>query len=69
MPNPTLDSDFEWYTSADLGKYIGKWVAISNRRVIASNQKLKHLMENVEREHPGIRPLVTRVPEKVLKAI
>jgi len=58
----TLDSDFEWYTNVDLRRYIGKWVAILNKQVIASDKSFKSLMKKVEKKHPQTNPLITKVP-------
>ncbi len=62
MTNSNLDSDFEWYTDADLREYIGKWVAILNKEVIASDKDFKELMEEIEKKYPGTNPLVAKIP-------
>lgn len=58
-------ADHVWFAThpGETGKYIGKWVAVLNRKIIASANTLKKLVEKVG--EPKIREtLIARVPTK-----
>ena len=57
-----MNSSYEFYLKADLGNYIGKWVAIVDNKVVASGASAKKVYE--EALKTGKRPLITRVPDK-----
>jgi orotate phosphoribosyltransferase-like protein len=62
-----VDGDYEWYLNADLDEYTGKWVVILNKKVVGSGTNIKEMLENVRKKHPNAKPLLVRVPEKILR--
>lgn len=55
--------EFEFYVKADLSKYEGKYVAIVGDKVAASGDNAKEVLEEAEREFPGKKPLLAKVPK------
>lgn len=62
-----MDGDYEWYLNADLEEYVGKWVVIVNKKVVASGVDIKGMLKDVEKKHPNERPFLARVPERILR--
>jgi hypothetical protein len=55
---------YEWYLSANLDEYAGKWIAIIGERVVAHGTSHKEVLAEVLKNHPQQEPLITRVPVK-----
>lgn len=64
-----MNGDYEWFIQANLDEYIGKWVAIINKKIVASSENLNDVFEKVNEEYPKTVPFVTKVPEKVLMVV
>jgi Family of unknown function (DUF5678) len=61
-----VESDYDWYVNADLSEFAGRWVAIVNKQVIASNPDPRKLVEEIQGKHPGTKPLLAKVSEEVM---
>lgn len=46
----------------DLGKYIGKWIAIVGDQVVAIGDKGKEVFQKAKEKYPDREPLVLKVP-------
>ena len=57
------DKDYEFYINADLSEYAGKWIAIVDGRVVASGDRADKVINEVKRNFPGKKFLITKVPE------
>ncbi len=64
-----MNGDYEWYLQTDLSKYTGKWIAIVNKKVVASSESLKDVFKKVNETYPKVAPFVTKIPEKVLMVV
>jgi len=62
-----MNGDYEWYLTANLDKYVGKWIVIVNKKVIESGSNIKEMLESARKKHPEARPLLVKVPEKILR--
>lgn len=61
-------SEFQCLMSMpDLGKYIGKWIAIVDGKVVASGDQGKLVFQEVKKKYPKREPLILKVPaDKVM---
>ena len=57
--------NYEWFLKQDLSKYTGKWLAIIDKKVVASNEKVYRLIEEVRKEYPSKRPFITKIKSKL----
>jgi len=62
-----MDGDYEWYLDADLDEYVGKWVVILNKKVVASGTDIKGVLEDAKRKYPNKTPFLAKVPERILR--
>jgi len=62
-----MDGDYEWYLDADLDEYVGKWVVILNKKVVASGTDIKGMLEDAKRKYPNKTPFLAKVPERILR--
>jgi len=62
-----MNGDYEWYLTANLDKYVGKWIVIVNKKVIESGSNIKEMLESARKKHPEARPLLVKIPEKILR--
>lgn len=62
-----MNGDYEWYLNADLDEYTGKWIVIVNKKVVESGTNIKEMLENVRKKNPNAKPLLAKVPEKILR--
>ncbi len=63
-----MDENYKWYQTANLDKYVGKWVVIINKKVIGSRDNVKEILEKAKRKYPNKIPFLVKVPEKILVA-
>jgi hypothetical protein len=57
--------EVDYLATANFDKYVGKWVALLDKKVIAVGNTFKEVAEKVDLEYPGKRPLLSKVPEKM----
>ncbi len=58
--------DYEWYLKQDLSRYNGKWVAIYNKRVVASSKDLRKLFREFKKKYPDKTPLLARIDGNIV---
>ncbi len=59
-----LDNNYNFFMKADLGNYVGEWIAICNEQIIAHGKDIKKVFKEAKQKCPRERPLLTRVPDK-----
>ncbi len=55
--------DYEWFVTADMGKYRGKYVIVRGRKVVASGTNLNELTRRFRQKYPGQTPIITKIPK------
>ena len=58
-------ANYEWFLKADLTSYSGKWLAIINRKVVASGYKVSEVIQKAKEAYPSKKPLITKVRNKL----
>jgi len=59
-----MNQSYNYFMSSNLEEYVGKWVAISNNKIIASGNDVKKVINEAKAKVPNKRPFVSKVPEK-----
>ena len=54
-------ADHEWLVSQNLAPYVGKCIAVSDRRIVAFGPTLREVLTRARAD--GVEPLCLRVPE------
>lgn len=49
-------------TMRDLGKYVGKWIAIVDEQIVSIGDAGKEVFKEAKRKHPKKTPFVLKVP-------
>ena len=57
--------NYEWFLQQDLSNYSGRWIAIVDKKVVASNKDVSKLLLEVKKGHPGKKPLVAKIRDKL----
>lgn len=57
-------NNYDFFMKTDLSKFIGKWIAICNARIVSYGDDAKKVYEEAKQKCPEERPLLTKVPEK-----
>jgi len=47
----------------DLGKYVGKWIAIVGGEVVSTGSDAKNVFEEAKKKYPQKEPLILKVPK------
>jgi len=64
---PERKDEFECLLSMkDLGKYIGKWIAIVDEEIVSTGKAGKDVFNEAKEKHPGSIPLVLKVPSSTV---
>lgn len=58
-------SNYEWFLKKDLKDYAGKWLAIVDKKIVASGTNVKEVIEKAKKEHPTKKPFITKVKDKL----
>ena len=59
-----MSRNYEFYLSANVGKYIGEWIAICDRKIVSHGTDVKKVFSEAKQKCPQKRPLLARVPDK-----
>ncbi len=60
----TQNSNYQYFLETNLSSYIGQWVAICNKTVVAHGKDVKKVFHEAKEKCPKTKPLLTRVPDK-----
>ena len=63
------DSEFDYFVTANLGKYSGQWIALLDKKVVAVGKTFKEVAEKVDKEFPTKKPLLSKVPENMAQIL
>ena len=54
---------YEWFIKkADVSKYAGKWIAVENQKIVASDSHISKLLEETKQNWPSAA--ITKVPKR-----
>ena len=59
-----MESNYEIYLKTNLDNYIGKWVAICDKGVVASGDNAKKVFEEAQSKFPNKKIMLVRVPDE-----
>jgi hypothetical protein len=57
-----MDKNYEFYMKKNLYDYLGKWIAICDKRIVSQGMSVKAVIDEAKTKCPN--PLVTRVTDK-----
>ncbi len=55
---------YQYFMRTDMSPYVGEWVAIVDREIVAHSPNAKEVYEKAKKAYPRKRPLLTRIPGK-----
>ena len=59
--NPAGNS-YEWFIKkADVSKYAGKWIAVENQKIVASDARIEKVLEEIKCKPDAA---ITKVPKR-----
>ena len=64
MPQTIQESNYQYFMQADISKYIGEWIAISENKVIANGKNLKEVTKKAKDISGERKFLLARVPSE-----
>ena len=59
-----MKQDYAYYLNANMKPYIGEWVAIVDKKVVAHGKDAKKVYDDAVKKTGGKRPLIARIPDK-----
>ncbi len=62
MREDKMDKNYGWFLKADLRKYEGKYVAISEKKVISSGTEPSQVYNTAKRKKPKKEVVLWKVP-------
>ena len=57
--------NYEWFLSHDLSSYSGKWLAIINRKIVATGKDVDEIIKEVKTKYPNKRPFITKINNRL----
>lgn len=58
-------ANYEFFINQDLSEYSDKWIAIIDKKVVASGKNINQIIKEVQIKYPHKRPLITRIKDKL----
>ena len=58
-------NNYDWFIKQDLSNYSGKWLAIIDKKVVASEENVENLIKQVKKAYPNKRPFITKIRDKL----
>lgn len=59
-----MDKNYQFFMKTNIDSYIGEWIVICNKKIVAHGRDVKKVFREVKEKYPKERPLITRVPDK-----
>lgn len=60
----TISPEFDFFISAPLTKYKGKYVALVGRKIVASGPSAKEVWQNARKKYPQKLPTIAKIPKE-----
>ena len=58
-------ANYEWFLKEDFKNYAGKWLAIIDKRVVASGDDVKQIIQQAKEKYPNKKPLITKIRDRL----
>lgn len=58
-------ADYEWFLKKDFSEYSGKWLAIIDKKLVASGRDVDKVIKEAKSKYPTKKPLITKVNNKL----
>lgn len=58
-------SNYEWFMEKDLHMHAGKWLAIIDKKIVASGKDVNNVIDEAKKKYPNKKPLITKVKDKI----
>lgn len=58
-----MDKTFEWFTKADLRKYVDKYVSIVDRKVVSADKDPEKAYKKAKMKYPDKEVVLWKVPQ------
>ncbi len=58
-----MNKDTEWFSKTDLSEYKGKYIAIVDKKVIASGANARIVWEEAKKKYPTKKSTIAKIPE------
>jgi len=55
-------SNYDAFMKLDLSPYLGKWIAVCNRKIVSSGNNVKDVFDEAKAKYPKERPFIWKVP-------
>ena len=62
MPQTILENSYNYFLEANLDKYKGEWITISDNKIISHGDNLKKVVEEAKKECGNKKFLIAKVP-------
>jgi len=59
-----MEGDYQFYMETNVDKYIGKWIAICEKKVISSGRDVKKVFREAKEKCGNKTPFLAKVPDK-----
>ncbi|MBI2105238.1 hypothetical protein HYT56_00195 [Candidatus Woesearchaeota archaeon] len=64
-----MQNNYEFFTSSDLSKFKGEWVAIDNKKVIYHGKNITEVYKEAKKILNGKRPFISKVREATARLL
>ena len=58
-------ANYEWFLKRDFSQFSGKWLAIIDKKVVASGKNVGNVIKEAKKEYPKKKPFITKVRDNL----
>jgi len=64
MAKTIQESNYQYFMEADVSKFSGEWIAVSDTKILAHGKNLMEVAEEAKKASQGKKFLLARVPSQ-----
>jgi hypothetical protein len=55
-------SNYDAFMKLDLSPYLGKWIAVCNKKIVSSGDNVKEVFDEAKKQYPHEKPFIAKIP-------
>ncbi|MFH1771158.1 MAG: DUF5678 domain-containing protein [archaeon] len=56
--------NYQFFMKTNVNQFVGQWIAVCDKKIVSHGKSAKKVFEQAQKECPGKKPLLTKVPDK-----
>ena len=58
-----MSKNYDYLMKADVSKYMGEWIAVSNKQIVSHGNDFKNVFYEAKKAYPNEMPFIALIPD------